>query len=37
MHQAEPRWLLAPPDKGLSVPFLRGTPKKALDNDQMQY
>lgn len=37
MHQAEPRWLIAPQDKGLSVPYLKGVPRKALDNEQMLY
>jgi hypothetical protein len=37
MHQAEPRWLLAPPNQGLPVPFLKGVPRKVLDNDQMLY
>ena len=37
MHKAEPRWLIAPADKNLPVPFLKGTPFKTLDNERMQY
>lgn len=37
MHKDEPRWLIAPPEKGLDVPFLKGHPRKALDNEQMEY
>ena len=37
MHNAEPRWLCAPTDKNLPVPFLKGIPFKTLDNDQVQF
>jgi myosin heavy subunit len=37
MHKGEARWIVAPTDKGLSVPFLRGTPRQVLNNDQMEY
>ncbi len=30
MYKNEPRWLIAPSDKNLSVPFLKGHPFKAL-------
>ncbi len=37
MHKDEPRWLVAPPEKSLGVPFLKGIPIKAHGNDQMEY
>lgn len=37
MHKDEPRWVIAPLDKGLDVPFLKAFPLKALDNEQVEY
>lgn len=37
MHKDEPRWVIAPLDKGLDVPFLKAFPLKALDNEHMEY
>lgn len=37
MQKEEPRWLIAPPDKNLKVPFLKGVPVKALENEKMEY
>ena len=36
MHKGgEPRWIIAPSSKALGVPFLKGIPVKALDNEEM--
>ncbi len=37
MHKEEPRWLLAPPQKHLKLPFLKGIPIKALENEKVEY
>ncbi len=37
MQKEEPRWLIAPPDKSIRVPFLKGIPVKALENEKMEY
>lgn len=37
MHREEARWLLAPPEKGLAEPFVKGTPVRALENERVEY
>lgn len=37
MIKEEPRWVIAPPDKNLSVPFLKAFPSRLLDQDKMEY
>lgn len=37
MHKEEARWLVAPPEKGLREPFVRGTPLRALENERVEY
>ncbi len=37
MLKNEPKWIIAPPEHQKEVPFLKGIPLKALENDTMQY
>ncbi|CAM6000777.1 unnamed protein product [Sphagnum balticum] len=37
MHKEEARWVVVPSDRGLTVPFLKGIPVRALENESMEY
>jgi myosin heavy subunit len=37
MHKEEPRWIITPLDSKLTLPFLRGTPLRALEGEKMEY